>query len=124
MPLYRISQEGSFSDAQRPQIAAGITRDEAPGFHPMPSVFASGLIVRDCPGELFVACVVAEAEESACTRTVHFLVSHPVSFKPSASRQATLAMGAASLVAASLRPARFRAHRDQIAVNCSPVEPG
>jgi hypothetical protein len=33
MPLHRIlSQEGSFSDAQRTQIAAGITRDEARGF--------------------------------------------------------------------------------------------
>jgi hypothetical protein len=33
-------------------------------------------------------------------------MSAPVSFKPSASRRAILAMAAASLVAASLRPAR------------------
>jgi hypothetical protein len=33
MPLYKIlNQEGSFSDAQPTQIAAGITRDEARGF--------------------------------------------------------------------------------------------
>jgi hypothetical protein len=51
-------------------------------------------------------CVVAEAEESACTRTVRFVMSHPVSFKPSASGRAILAMGAANLVATSLRPAR------------------
>ena len=52
MPIYRIlSQEGSFNDAQRTQIAAGITRDEARGFpgSPMPSVVVSGLIVLDCP---------------------------------------------------------------------------
>jgi hypothetical protein len=44
MPLYRIlSQEGSFSDAQRTQKHAGFL------VHPMPSVFVSGLIVLDCP---------------------------------------------------------------------------
>ena len=52
MPLYQIrSQEGSFSDAQPTQIAAGITETKHAGFlvHPMPSVFVSGLIVLDCP---------------------------------------------------------------------------
>jgi hypothetical protein len=52
MPLYRIlSQEGSFSDAQRTQIAAGITRDEARGFpgSPYAERLRFGLIVLDWP---------------------------------------------------------------------------
>ena len=37
---------------------------------------------------------------------MRFVMSHPVGFKPSASRRTVLAIGAASLVAASLRAAR------------------
>jgi hypothetical protein len=51
MPLYRIlSQEGSFSDAQPTQIAAGITRDEARGRSPCAERLRFGVDRPRLPG--------------------------------------------------------------------------